>query len=297
MAAGALTVALVVGAVVNGGTDGASAEAAEILNNAAELSQSAVDFDLKPGQYLKVETTHEAIRHPAREAPGFEISAAWVERSTSAIYVPADRNDDWVVVGDDDTEAIQFFGANAEQVREETIDEILPPHKAVVLRYPRGVVPSAEDDPHIYRYGTIRNRASMPSEPAETLGWYREQSDLSKHDPSGDIVVFSSIVEHLELNLEDASTRELLFRTLAVIPGVAVAAESVTEDGSATATLQLTDTDVGRTIEVTIDTSNGLLKGTKDYSFGLWKDRSGIFPKGIPSTTTRVTTTVVDSAP
>ncbi|MDD0859984.1 hypothetical protein NHF46_24425 [Arthrobacter alpinus] len=101
----ALVTALVVGNVVGlaGWRGAASAEAAEALNHAAELTIKTADPVVGPDQYLKIESTNLWPSGAAGASPaGYDGPPSkqwfWLDTEKIATYIPANRQDEWVVV-------------------------------------------------------------------------------------------------------------------------------------------------------------------------------------------------------
>jgi hypothetical protein len=93
-AAAAFLVGVIVTAdVVLPDRPGATAEAAELLNNAAAATIQTSDPVVGPGQYLKIETT-SLTGSSVVTADGSQVS--WQEKTGGQVYVPADREGEWV---------------------------------------------------------------------------------------------------------------------------------------------------------------------------------------------------------
>ena len=92
-AAALLVGGIVVADVVRPNGPGATAEAAEVLNNAAAATIQTSDPVVGPGQYLKIETT-ELTGSGAQAADGSDVN--WQETTGGEVYVPADCEGEWV---------------------------------------------------------------------------------------------------------------------------------------------------------------------------------------------------------
>lgn len=101
--------------------------AAAVLENAADVTINAVDTQLAPGQYLRIQTDDATlwkwdadISDPEsrfNNAYRGDAEAGLVVRETRVLYVPADRSGDWIWDWSGDEEVIETFGTrNAEAV-------------------------------------------------------------------------------------------------------------------------------------------------------------------------------------
>jgi len=297
---------LVVGSVTGTTGGSASASAAEVLNHAADLSAKATDFDLKPGQFLKITTTSELLCRVGPIGVGdgsARDTSGWIEKSEDILYVPADRSDDWVWVRGATPEAPggaaeRYFGAGGEQARQLDLGE----HRCrteigSILRAPGGEYRGGVDGTAISSLGLAEDKlASMPLDGQELLGWYREEVGNEVDDPSKDSSVFEQIAGDLRWSLVPPLLREAMFRALALIPDVTLAdSPTAPESNEPTATLRFAKD--GGSSEMTLDTNTGIVLATAQYGSLLNRDGTSIYPPGTPTFVTKVATTVVDSAP
>ncbi|MGO4584921.1 hypothetical protein AB4Z38_13675 [Arthrobacter sp. 2RAF6] len=92
-AAALLVGGLVVADVVKPTGPGATAQAAEVLNNAAAATIQTADPVVNPGQYLKIQSTNlwasAAVDENRKEYQ-------WLDTEKQTMYIPADRNQEWV---------------------------------------------------------------------------------------------------------------------------------------------------------------------------------------------------------
>ncbi|WP_411699421.1 hypothetical protein [Conyzicola sp.] len=295
----ALAAAAIVGTLVATNVTGSlggsgSATASEVLNDAAELSATATDFKLSPGQYLMITTT---TRHLTRVgASGIDVSG-WLTEGQDVLYVPAERADDWVWVRDTTPESaggvvLQYFGTGGEQAHTDLNADVNANPRDPVWVLPGGNFTGAEDDSTVYGLGPSPETATMPRDAKQLLAWYRERNGTSPDDDSGDYSIFDTISESLRWNLVPADLRAAMFQAIALMPAVTL---TDNPESSVTATLQITNGKHRQ--ELTIDTTTGLVTATAQYSPLLNSDGTSIYPEGTPISTTTVTTTVVDAAP
>ena len=140
-AAAALIAALVAVDVV--GADerpGATAEAAQVLNDAAAATIISSDPVLSPGQYLLIDTKAVYSYGSYTEAGDF----AWLVSQDSQLYVPADRNGEWVW-NREPGEPVQFFDEASRREAERMAAEEKIPGRVVAGAVPPSgrVMPSS----------------------------------------------------------------------------------------------------------------------------------------------------------
>jgi hypothetical protein len=299
-AAAVVAVALLMGNVT-GTVGGASASAAEILDRAAAHSPAAVDYRLQPGQFLAITTTTNSLFRvgPAGVGdPSGRDTAGWLEQSEDVLYVPADRSDDWTWVRDmspstPGDSAIAFFGTGAQQARTKWFSQSKAEPADATWRLPGGVVPGPAGDDTVYALNFLPESQEMPHEAKQLLSWYRERESVRATDTSADFAIFGTIGESLRWNLASADLREAMLGAIALMPGV-----TVTDSGKhAESTATLSMTSGAHRNEITIDTKTGLVIGTQQFDPLANRDGSSIYPKGTPTTSSTVSTMVVNSAP
>ena len=164
-AAALLVGGVVVAEVVRPGGPGATAEAAEVLNNAAEATIRTSDPEVGPGQYLKIET-RALTSGGMQAADGSDIS--WQEIVNDQLYVPADKEGEWVwdrgerVPVESDDEVANAAAAELAKFRAEG------PSPAVgIQRAPGGAFYG--NGPMVIIGSPLQEAGSLPKDPQELL--------------------------------------------------------------------------------------------------------------------------------
>lgn len=271
-------VAIVAGGVVAPPPGSVStASAAEVLQKAADsvlAHVSAADAPLAAGQYLRIETTRDAVWSDGSSSDVPAESAAFATHNVTVLYVPADRSDDWIretkpeeITGIYGPDGEAFLASvKAEPSQAETGVEAIP---AGVETF--GDVTQPID---MYRdsYG------DMPRDPDALLAWFQAQT------PGG--YAWLAILNALYQNLPPADLRAAMLGALARIDGLAL----ISEDGHL-ATIQQVREET--TQQFVIDTESGLLVSVVDPR----RHPNDIVPAELPDSVQTFTMTIVDSAP
>lgn len=276
--------------------------AAAVLEKAAEVTINAVDTQLAPGQFLRIQTDVDTLmkwdidmgESWARFNNGnrADAEAAFIERDTRVLYVPADRSGDWIWDQSAEDAVVTTFGDRVgEAISDWDSMQSDSGYWPDVQVLPGGEVQAAPDDNHEYLIDNYRRHYDeMPRDPQELLDWFRDRSG----DPQiADQWVVDGISEALSANLMPADIRAATFRALALIPGIEVA--SVKGD-STTLVYRSGDLMWDRTTDITINTVQGVIKSvTQAYTNKI--RGSEMLPRTIPDSRTTVTVAVTDAAP
>jgi len=254
-----------------------SATAAEALRSAADVSITTSDPLVGPGQYLKV-TTEAAYLAYESDADG-QLSA-YLSPSTTETYIPYESGQDWVqkVTAEPATE---FYGeasrAAAQRDWEETV-------RGGVVRVAR----AADDDfAQSEELGGEIADVPLPDTPEQTLVFLHE-------GPYGDGTDDGALAYAAQLLREGtmpASQRSVLYRALALLPGIRITDGNAVLDGRTGIAFSL-DADPGAR-EIIVDPTTGLFIGERT----LTAIATGAVPAGTEQEYTAVSTTVVDQAP
>jgi len=272
--AGGIAATLVLTNVVGlaGWRGGADRAAADTLAEAAAATIKTADPVVGPGQYLKISTL--AVYSSSGE------TGTYLVHQDGQMYIPADRNDDWVWVRDPETVAKTFGPASEKQAAEDS-----------TVTRPSGVIRAAK--------GGFYNGPPMdwgldalPRNPGQLLNYIYRVTAGQNVPPDTAAVRF--IADALRTGVVPADLRAALYRALAGIPGVSISDHDATLDGR-TGVAFGRDEGNGLRQEIIIDPSIGLVIGEREIVL-----RSG-GPAGVPAGEsigwTSVTTSVVDSAP
>ncbi|MGY2744168.1 CU044_5270 family protein [Arthrobacter sp. UYCu723] len=287
-AAAAFLVGVIVAAdVVLPDRPGATAEAAEVLNNAAAATIKTSDPVVGPGQYLKIETT--ALYGASSGGTGGSVS--WREKTGGQVYVPADRKGEWVWNREDPV-PMQFSSEAAKAVEAE-IRKARPtegrPLLVGILRAPGGAFYGNEQT---VLNGTPLNEAgSLPKDPWALLDVIYERTKGSGKSP--EIKAFGAIADALRTGVIPADLRAALYKAAALITGATVVDKQATVDGRTGIAIGIPSPDGGSRTEIIIDPASGLVIGERDV---LQKDYPDS-PAGTVMSWTSVRTSVVNSAP
>lgn len=280
------------------GLQPAPASAAQVLERAAD--RVADDGALVPGagQYLRIEESTTFLQFAIADAVTGELmpmgnradaEAAFTTERTTRLYVPADREDEWVwdlsdpwTVGDHwgdrATDAVQVW-QRLEQDHGDT-----PP----VWRLPGGRDPQNPENPDATLDGR-EDFAQMPRKPRALLDWFRDRSGLSGADADASAVW--AMTSTLSTSLAPVELRSVMFQALALVDGVQV---DDPEAKLATFTFAASGGDWTRTTVFTLDTERSLITELSERSL---PSSGSIVPEGIPDEHRIVRVTVVDEAP
>ncbi|GGD76124.1 hypothetical protein [Microbacterium murale] len=277
--------------------------AAAVLEDAADVTINAVDTQLAPGQYLRIQTDSatlwkwdadmgDSINARFNNANRADAEAGLIVTDSRVLYVPADRSADWIWDWRANESVVDSFGKrSAEAIADWTTytGQADGGYWPDIQRLPGGEALAADGDDHEYLLDSYRRSyEDMPRDPKLLLEWFRDDSG----DPDvSDQWVIAAMTGVLTANLMPADLRAATLRAMALIPGIQV--ENV--DGNLTTLIYRSgDWFSSRTTEVTIDTAQGLIISVAETSS---EGNSDLLPDTIPDGKTTVTTTIVDSAP
>lgn len=290
-AAAAFLVGVIVAAdVVLPDRPGATAEAAEFLNKAAAATIETSDPIVGPGQYLKIETTGLGGTSTTA-ANGSHVS--WVEKTSGQLYVPADREGEWVW-NREESVPIQFSSETAKAVEAE-IREARPtegpPPLVGTLRAPRGAFYGAGTEPTVLIGTPLSEAGSLPKEPQALLDLIYERTKGAGKSP--EMEAFVTIADGLRSGVLPADMRATLYKAAALITGVTVAEKEATVDGRTGTAIGIPSPDGGVRQDIIIDPTSGLVIGEQAVLLKDYPDD----PAGTVVHWTSVRTSVVNSAP
>ncbi|WP_322411012.1 hypothetical protein [Microbacterium invictum] len=279
--------------------------AAAVLENAADVTITAIDTTLTPDQYLRIQTDgdqlwqwDEGMGDEAWErfnsSDRADAEAGLIVRETRVLYVPADRSGDWIWDWSADPQVIATYGTRADEAAADWTEQEAASDSGYwpdLQALPGGEIPAAEGDDTQYLLDSYRPvYDQMPRDPQALLDWFRARSG----DPNvNDQWVVDALTDVLTANLMPAELRAALLRALALVPGIRVSDVNGT---AATLEYQSGDWLYTRTTEITLDTELGMITSlaqtTSNNVIG-----SDTIPTTVPDTRTSVTTTVVGDAP
>jgi hypothetical protein len=291
-AAALLVGGIVVADVVRPSGPGATAEAAEVLNNAAAATIRTSDPVVGPGQYLKIETT-SLTGGGMQAADGSDIS--WQETTGGQVYVPADREGEWVWNREDRVpleSSSEAAKAAAAEIRKRNASSLWPegqPRPVGIQRAPGGAFYG--NAPTVIIGTPLKEAGSLPKDPQALLDIIYDRTKGAGKSPEAE--AFVTIADGLRTGVVPAELRAALYKAAALIPGVTVGDRQATVDGRTGIAIGIASPDGVARQDIIIDPVSGLVIGEQDV---LLKDYPGS-PAGTVSTWTSVKTSVVDSAP
>jgi RNA polymerase sigma-70 factor (ECF subfamily) len=285
--------ALVVGLVVSnvfgvaGWRGSAEPAAAEVLHSAALASIQNSDPVLAPGQYLLVATTAVG---GATMGISDSVSGSFLYTSNESMYVPADRNDEWVRVWSL-IKPYKTFGPTSERAAKEFWAGEVSGKGADfkgMMRARNGAFFSPEDPKSPDRL------AALPRDPSALLDHIHTLTIGQGSSPDGEALVW--IADTLRSGVVPAELRAALYNAAAMIPGVEITEKQANLNGAATGiAIGRLETVNGIRQDLIIDPNTGQLIGERQVlTRGYGPD---YFPVGTVIGWTAITTTVVDSAP
>lgn len=288
-AAALLVGGIVVADVVRSGSPGATAEAAEVLNAAADATIRTSDPVVGPGQYLKIDTTE--LTWGGKQMPdGSDLS--WQETVSDQLYIPADRNGEWVW---DRGERIPLeSSSDAAKAAAAEIAQLPPkgglPNPTVgIQRGPGGAFYGQA--PMVIIGTSLDEAGSLPRDPRELLDLIYERTEGAGKTPETE--AFATIADGLRTGAVPADLRATMYRAAALIPGVTVSDKQATVDGRTGIAIGIPHPGGTSRAEIIIDPDSGLVIGEQDV---LLQDFPNA-PAGTVQAWTSVRTSVVDSAP
>jgi RNA polymerase sigma-70 factor (ECF subfamily) len=218
-AAAALTVTLVLTDVVGiaGGRGGAEPAAAAVLEQAASSAMQVSDPVVSDGQYLLVETTAMFVTSTPE--------SSFPTLTTDQIYIPEDRNDDWVWFRPL-SQPYGSFGPESQAASEEFFASIYAEHgKDYVekLRAPGGRWYSGESQV------SPEALSDLPRDPQRLLDYIHRTTRGAGPSQDGEALVF--IANRLQTGVLPADVRASLYQAAALIPGVEFVEDQTTLDG------------------------------------------------------------------
>ena len=288
----AVAVTLVTGLIMSdmvglaGWRGGADPAAAAVLREASALAIATSDPVLKPGQYLRVNTTAVYSDTAAAEPDNRQIGFLTI--SEDQLYIPADLNDDWVWMRGL-RKPYQSFGAESEAAMqaewEGHLEKRAPDYQENVRAAGGAFYGGSGPD--------LEMLDALPRDPYLLLNnIYR--TNLGQ-DPSPDGSAFEWISRTLRGGGIPADLRGALYEAAALIPGVTITEGAATLNGRTGISIGRTEPGSPWREDLIIDPKTGELIGERDVVVEY--DGVSLFPAGTIEGWTSVTTTVVDGAP
>lgn len=289
-AAALLVGGIVVADVVRPNGPGATAEAAEVLNNAAAATIQTSDPVVGPSQYLKIDTTAVYAAGVTLGDPGTGgRSVEWLDKSLDQLYIPADQTSEWIW----NREAripTTFFSeeAKAEATKYQQSHAGEPSRMGELLRAPGG---NFYGKPRLLFAGLPLEEGvkNLPRDPQALLDAIRQRGKQGRPDAE----TLESIAAALRTGVVPADLRAALYKAAALIPGVTVVDREANLDGKVGTAIGIEHPNRGTRTDIIIDPATGLLIGERVITLTAGET----FPAGTATAWTSVQTSVVSSAP
>lgn len=284
-----LATALVATNVVGlAGWRGAStAEAAEVLNQAAEMAIRTSDPVIGPGQYLKIDSTNlwmtSSSAHNPPDGVGAHGEVDWLDTETMSMYVPADRDQEWVWERSGRIPTT-FFSDEAKEVALSLKEEM--GDTSALLRGKDGAFYDS-----VSSFPDEKELASYSRDPRELLNGIYKTTFNKGQSIDGEALVY--IADLLGTGIVPADLRAALYKAAALIPGVTVTDNQATLDGQTGVAIGRDEGVSDMRQEIIVDPATGQLIGERRV---LTKAFNSI-PAGTVVGWTTIRTSVVDAAP
>jgi hypothetical protein len=281
VAAAALAVTLVLTDVVGfaGWRGGADTAAAAVLEQAASSAVQLSDPPVKDGEYLLVETKAMYVNSTD--------GAFYPTLTTDQMYIPANRNDEWVWFRPL-SQPYGSFGPESQAASDENFASIYAERGrdyVEKLRAPAGrwyggesqVSPEALSD--------------LPRDPHQLLNYIYRTTLGAGPSQDGEALVF--IADRLRTGVLPADVRASLYQAAALIPGVEFVEDQATLDGRTGTAIGRVEINGNFRQDLIVDPDTGLFIGERRTEL---EAMNGI-PANTATSWTTVTTTVVADAP
>lgn len=280
----ALVAALVLTDTLAGLHPGASAQAAELLNRAADTTIRSVDPTLRPGQYRKV--VYRSV-HAIETGNQTGATVLFSIREDRTNWIPANLHDEWTEVRYPGHSAGQYWGQGAKWAATQADKEWDKHPDPQVLHGKEGKYFGGDSSE---TPGTVN---ALPRDARVLLNHIYRVTLGSGTSADDEALVFIS--DTLNTGYADAGTRAALYRAAALIPDVTVTADSATLNGTTGITIGRVEPKYGIRQDLIIDPATGTLIGERRVSTRNLLDGSA--NKGDTIAWSAVTTTVVDGVP
>jgi hypothetical protein len=279
LGAGALTAALVASNVLGlaGWRGGADPAAASVLESAAVATLEVSDPVVGPGQYLLIQT--HAV-YSSSTGDGNDGIISYLDGYRDELYVPQNRDDDWVWMRHA-REPVQTFGAASEafaaHMRDLYEDELL---RAPGGRFYGGSPTEISGD-----------YEALPRDPHQLLNAIYVKTLTQGQSRDG--AALDWITDVLRHGTVPADRRAALYKAAAQIPGVTITEQQATLDGTTGIAIGRVETSTNVRHDIVLDPATGQFIGEREISLVA---TNGL-PAGTSSESTTVRTSVVDAAP
>lgn len=264
---------IAIGGNVLGG-NGASAHAAQVLNQAAQAASNAIDPPIRPDQYWKLTSKGSDLDTTVSQqlAGG---SSTYRVGTESITYLAADGNRPSWEVSKNHTFAEHVAGARNPQ--EENAPTTTSSRTSNVAP---NQIPASWQSPN------PAFLAGLPRDTQDLRERLYADSEGQGSSPDGEALVY--VADLLRSGMVPADLRAALYRVLTTVEGVEVTNDVVTVEGARGVSLGRTEGEGGHRQEIVIDPATGAYLGERSIESG---------SAGEVVTTHTVLRTVVDTVP
>jgi RNA polymerase sigma-70 factor (ECF subfamily) len=283
---------------------GAEPAAAAALESAAVATMKVSDPVVGPGQYMRVRTDAvygatgtlkedaERIREENDGNVQEDDVVSVLENYHDEVFVPANRGDDWAWIRCART-PFQTFGPRSEAFAQEMAEENAKVGVSdVYRRMPGGVFPGGSPFGEFQTdHGTSNDYDLLPRDPRQLLEKIYELNGNSGQSRDGQALVW--IADTLRSGIVHAEIRAAIYQAAALIPGVTIAEQEATLNGTTGIAIGRVETASNTRQDIIIDSATGQFIGERQV---ILESAAG-FPAGTATGWTTVTTAVVDSMP
>lgn len=285
-AVGATTAVVAVVAVsvfgIGGWRGGADLAAASVLEAAASATLTFSDPVVADGQYLRVETDFTGALVGILTGG---TTTHFISSGHSELYVPGNRDEDWIWVRCAPT-AVETFGPDSEELAVQVASDDVDTFR---------VAPAGD----LYEGASLTgdvDYADLPRGTDALLALIYDLTTAEEGGPAGksrDGAALTFIADTLRIGTVPADLRAALYRAAAQIPGVTITEEQATLNGSTGIAIGRLETAGNVQQDIIIDLKNGQFIGEREIAL----DSENGLPAGTVTHSAAVTTTVVDTAP
>lgn len=203
---------------------GAMAEVAQTLNAAADVEIRTVDVAVPPGQFRYI-ATHAFHLESHQPSDGRLYIARTGSRAE--VWVPADREAEWLRRETDTGERVWLVGT-AQSSRKAGLEQAVRPPTELRARCGDWYEDPCDRDGD-WQSPNDEFVADLPRDPRELFDLLRDETDGKGNDPDQEVLVY--VADAMRSGLLPADLRAALYRALAMLPGLIITERTATLDG------------------------------------------------------------------
>ncbi|WP_185751172.1 CU044_5270 family protein [Arthrobacter sp. 31Y] len=259
----------------------ATAQAAQVLNDAAQTTIQNADPVVNPGQYLKIQSSN-LWGSTTVDENGRQFQ--WLDTENMTMYIPANRTDEWVWERSGRIPTVFFDEASKEYA---TNGQLGTPIGETL----RAVNGGFYGPPDQSGFPSTNYLDTLPRDPYLLLNNIFKKTLGHGQSVDGQALVF--IADLLRTGMVPADLRAALYKAAALIPGVTVTDAQATLNGRVGVAIGRVEEASHSRQDIIIDPTTGLLIGERE----VLTQAQGALPAGTATTLTTIETTVSDTAP